>query len=102
MIVSNPPYVPTKQLHDLEPEVKVYEDLRALDGGPDGLNVVKAILKLSAKHLKKGGVLWLEVDTSHAELFEKHHAENESLELKFVAIYKVIFQNDRFVEIVRI
>lgn len=103
MIVSNPPYVPSGQLLTLDPEVKVYEDLRALDGGPDGLTVIKAILDLASQHLADEGILWLEVDTSHPPLIAKHLEEHgERLGLRYVSSYKDLFRKERFVEIVKV
>lgn len=102
MIVSNPPYVPSGQLPQLEPEVKVYEDLRALDGGTDGLAVIKAILQVASKHLNTEGVLWLEVDTTHPALIAQYLDEHgEHLGLKYVSSYKDLFRKDRFVEIMK-
>ncbi len=49
LFVSNPPYVLRKDLQRAAPEILLYEDLRALDGGPDGLDVVLPILKLADK-----------------------------------------------------
>ncbi|XP_053694532.1 MTRF1L release factor glutamine methyltransferase [Sabethes cyaneus] len=102
MIVSNPPYVPSQQLLELEPEIKIYEDLRALDGGPDGLTIVKAILELAGKHLNPEGVLWLEVDSSHPEKIVAFLDEHGSrIGLKYVCSYKDLFQKERFVELVK-
>ncbi|XP_058815374.1 MTRF1L release factor glutamine methyltransferase [Topomyia yanbarensis] len=100
MIVSNPPYVPSGQLLQLEPEIKVYEDMRALDGGPDGITVVKAILELAGKHLNSEGILWLEVDSSHPQMIAKYLEDKGlALGLKYVCSYKDLFQKERFVEI---
>uniref|UniRef100_A0A182PD14 peptide chain release factor N(5)-glutamine methyltransferase n=1 Tax=Anopheles epiroticus TaxID=199890 RepID=A0A182PD14_9DIPT len=103
MIVSNPPYVPSILIPTLDPEVKVYEDLRALDGGNDGLTVIKAILRIAGKHLAKDGVLWLEVDSTHPPVIEDFLSKHGDLMgLRFVASYKDLFQKDRFVEIVKL
>uniref|UniRef100_A0A1Q3FF60 peptide chain release factor N(5)-glutamine methyltransferase n=1 Tax=Culex tarsalis TaxID=7177 RepID=A0A1Q3FF60_CULTA len=103
MIVSNPPYVPSGQLLRLDPEVKVYEDLRALDGGPDGLTVIKTILSLASDHLADEGILWLEVDTSHPPLIAAYLEEHgERLGLRYVSSYKDLFRKERFVEIVKV
>lgn len=99
-IISNPPYVPKKDLLKLDPEIYLYEDLRALDGGEDGLDLITILLKLAAKNLKKGGNLWLETDHRHPEIIEKIVEMNQDdWKLKYVACYKDIFKKDRFVEI---
>lgn len=101
LIVSNPPYVLTKDLKKLQPEISLYEDLRALDGGKDGLNVIKSILQIASKKLCLKGHLWLEVDPTHPKLIEAYLNEHKSLNLKFVASYRDMFDKDRFVEIMK-
>lgn len=103
LIVSNPPYVLTKDLSVLEPEISLYEDLRALDGGIDGLKVIKSVIKLASKRLCSKGVLWLEVDPTHPSLIDAYLKENcDVFKLKFVATYKDMFEKDRFVEIMKL
>lgn len=103
LIVSNPPYVLTKDLKVLQEEISLYEDLRALDGGPDGLNVIKSILKFSSKRLCLQGHLWLEVDPTHPPLIQAYLEEHANvLSLRFVAAYKDMFGKERFVEIMKI
>jgi len=67
-IVSNPPYILRKDLLDLAPEISLYEDLRALDGGADGLDVVMAIVKLGSRLLPADGKIFLEVDPCHPHI----------------------------------
>lgn len=43
VIVSNPPYIPTADIAGLDPDVRDYEPFGALDGGPDGLDAVRAL-----------------------------------------------------------
>lgn len=103
VIVSNPPYVPTADLTALQDEIKLYEDLRALDGGRDGLDVIKCILKFSSSRLCLKGHLWMEVDPSHPPLIQTYLNEHKSsLNLQFIASYKDMFNKDRFVEIAKI
>lgn len=61
LLVSNPPYIPTKDLDSLEPEVKC-EPRLALDGGRDGLDAVRAIVEAAPKMLKAGGHAALEIE----------------------------------------
>lgn len=103
MIVSNPPYVPTSNLISLQDEIKLYEDLRAIDGGKEGLDVIKSILKFASLRLCLQGHLWLEVDPTHPELIQNYLDEHKaSLNLQFIATYKDMFNKDRFVEIKKI
>lgn len=61
IIVSNPPYIPAKDIATLSTEVKVYDPLLALDGGDDGLLCYREIAQLVPLILKKGGYILLEV-----------------------------------------
>ena len=74
MIVSNPPYIPDGDVMELQPEVRDFEPHDALDGGPDGLNIVRRIARESPEHLTSRGVLLVEIgfDQSGAvsELFD--------------------------------
>jgi release factor glutamine methyltransferase len=60
LIVSNPPYVPTGEVEELEPSVRDYEPLTALDGGADGLDFYRSIFTCWTVILKPGGCLALE------------------------------------------
>jgi release factor glutamine methyltransferase len=61
LLVSNPPYIPTKDLDGLEPEV-LAEPRLALDGGRDGLDAVRAIVSGASAMLKPGGHIALEIE----------------------------------------
>lgn len=60
LMVSNPPYVPSAEIPGLEPEVSDNEPREALDGGPDGLSVIRRIVRESKGRLKPGGLLAFE------------------------------------------
>lgn len=60
MIVSNPPYVTTQEMEELEPSVKDYEPHLALHGGADGLDFYRAIIRNYTSALKPGGYLCFE------------------------------------------
>ena len=61
IIVSNPPYIPSALLSNLAPEVR-REPALALDGGEDGLCIIRKILSQAPAHLLPGGILLLEAD----------------------------------------
>jgi release factor glutamine methyltransferase len=66
VVVSNPPYVPTGELAGLSREVQ-REPAMALDGGPDGLALLRRIVAEAPRWLAPGGTLVLEMHESHAE-----------------------------------
>lgn len=61
IIVSNPPYIPTKDIAALQKEVAEYEPKLALDGGEDGLDFYRRIICESGKYLAPSGVLAFEI-----------------------------------------
>ena len=74
ILVSNPPYIPTRDLDSLEPEV-LCEPRLALDGGKDGLDAIRAIVTAAPKMLKPGGFLALEIEYRQgAEVSRLMHA----------------------------
>ncbi|MDF1555606.1 MAG: peptide chain release factor N(5)-glutamine methyltransferase [Deferrisomatales bacterium] len=60
LIVSNPPYIPRGEIAGLQPEVAGYDPHLALDGGADGLDLVRRIAAGAAEYLQPGGVVALE------------------------------------------
>lgn len=67
VILSNPPYVPTRELRDLPEEFK-NEPRMALDGGKDGLDIVRKLLLQARDRLHKHGIVVLEVGQAKAAL----------------------------------
>jgi release factor glutamine methyltransferase len=65
-IVSNPPYIPTAEIDGLMPEVSRHEPRIALDGGPDGLDFYRRISAGLGQHLKRPGMVALEVGAGQA------------------------------------
>ena len=61
LIVSNPPYIKTCDLKYLESDVIKFEPKLALDGGLDGLSVIRKVIKKSSELLKKNGKFILEI-----------------------------------------
>lgn len=63
-VVSNPPYLPTAEIDGLMPEVSRHEPRRALDGGPDGLAVYRALLAEAGRRARVGVALEVGHDQS--------------------------------------
>jgi release factor glutamine methyltransferase len=66
IIVSNPPYIPSAEIPFLTPEVRM-EPALALDGGDDGLHIIKKIISRAPEFLCSGGSLLLETDPRQME-----------------------------------
>ena len=71
VIVSNPPYIPSKDILGLQNEVKYYEPTMALDGGDDGLKFYKIIATNALSHLKENGIVLLECGYNQAREIAK-------------------------------
>ena len=67
MIISNPPYIRSDEIAGLMPEVRDFEPVEALDGGPDGLLYYRRIAEGAPDHFKKRGTLILEIGDDQAE-----------------------------------
>lgn len=71
VVTANPPYIPSADLAELQPEVRDHEPRLAIDGGPDGLAVVTRIAAGAATALRLGGLLALEVGIGQARSVEQ-------------------------------
>jgi release factor glutamine methyltransferase len=67
LIVSNPPYVPTSEISTLQEEVRSFEPRIALEGGEDGLDMVRRIVAKSPEYLDPGGLLYIEIGWNQSE-----------------------------------
>ena len=78
-ILSNPPYIPSDTIPTLEPEVREYEPISALDGGPDGFDPYRKILPRAFRLIRKGGLIALEIgdDMDDPSLFSQMTGETE-------------------------
>ncbi|MBI5894138.1 MAG: peptide chain release factor N(5)-glutamine methyltransferase [Deltaproteobacteria bacterium] len=86
LIVSNPPYIKTSDIETLEPEIKNFEPINALDGGADGLEIIRRIVNKAHLELKKDGWLMMEMGIGQAldvkTLIEKSGNYNEIAVIK--------------------
>lgn len=71
LITCNPPYIPRRELALLAPDVRDFEPRLALDGGEDGLDLVRRLVPEAARRLRSGGVLALEVHYDQAPRVEE-------------------------------
>ena len=95
MIVSNPPYIRTKDIEELMPEVRDHEPRIALDGSKDGLHFYRNIIKESPQYLTKKGMLIVEVGYDQAE---DVRALMEQYEFKEVEVIRDLAGHDRVVK----
>ena len=61
LIVSNPPYIVKREINQLSEDIKKFEPQKALDGGHDGLDVIRKVIYKSKNILKLNGILALEI-----------------------------------------
>jgi release factor glutamine methyltransferase len=61
LVTANLPYIPTDEILDLQPEIRRWESPLALDGGEDGLEVIRAVVPEALRVLRPEGYLFLEI-----------------------------------------
>ena len=66
VVTANPPYIPSGEIPTLMPDVRAFEPHMALDGGEDGLALVRRIVDETPAHLVRGGVLAMEIGAGQA------------------------------------
>lgn len=71
VIISNPPYIASGAIADLQPEVRDHEPHLALDGGNDGLDVIRRLVPIAVSRLLPGGQLLLEVGDDQSDDVEE-------------------------------
>jgi len=64
LIISNPPYIPSKDIKNLSKDIINYEPLVALNGGVNGLDLIKKVIYKSNSLLKKNGLLVIEIGSN--------------------------------------
>ena len=71
LIVSNPPYIKSNDIKNLDDDIKKYEPRLALDGGNDGLDVIKKVIYKTSNILKQKGLLALEIGNKQSKKVSK-------------------------------
>ncbi|MCA9368925.1 MAG: peptide chain release factor N(5)-glutamine methyltransferase [Pseudomonadales bacterium] len=93
-IVANLPYIPSERIAYLDESVKDHEPHVALDGGPDGLTLIRELLIQAKKLLSPNGIILMEVDHTHTlEAWQEFFDDWE------VTITHDSLQNTRFAQI---
>ena len=87
LIVANPPYIPTRELRNLSDDIFNYEPLCALNGGIDGLDLIKKVIYKSNNLLKKSGILAIEVGSNQYRKVSDILTKKGFRELKKVTDY---------------
>jgi release factor-specific protein-(glutamine-N5) methyltransferase/tRNA threonylcarbamoyl adenosine modification protein (Sua5/YciO/YrdC/YwlC family) len=95
LIVSNPPYVRSGDISFLAPDVRLFEPVFALDGGPDGLSVYRRLVPEAARALGPGGTLLLEVGEEQAAAVSQLAREAG---FALVNVHKDLSRKERMVE----
>ena len=94
-IVSNPPYIPSQMVQELQPEVAQHEPHSALDGGADGLTCVQQLVRESPEYLRSGGVWLVELMAGQAIAVAELLHQNGSY--REIQIHPDLAGIDRFV-----
>ena len=88
LIVSNPPYIDTKNIKNLDDDIKKYEPLIALNGGNDGLDVIKKVIYKAKEILKINGRLAIEIGNWQSKKVSKELKINNFIIEKYIKDYK--------------
>ncbi len=70
VIFANLPYIPSARIASLEDSVKNFEPITALDGGSDGLEIIRKFLSQAIDYVKLDGKIFMEVDDTHTAATE--------------------------------
>ncbi len=94
VIVSNPPYIESKVVDELDDEVKKYEPRLALDGMEDGLHFYRILAREGKRFLNEGGRLYVEIGFDQAEAVKEIFGAQGFLDIQ---VYKDLAGLDRVV-----
>ena len=88
LIVSNPPYIERKNIKNLSEDIKRFEPIMALDGGHDGLDLIKKVIYKSKRILKIKGTLALEIGNEQIKKVSKILVDNNFRIIHVIKDYK--------------
>ena len=88
LIVSNPPYIERKEIKNLNEDIKRFEPIMALDGGNDGLDLIKKVIYKSKNILKIKGTLALEIGNGQIKKVSKILFDNNFRIIHVIKDYK--------------
>ena len=92
IVVSNPPYIPSKDIKKLSKDVKKFDPLISLDGGEDGLSCYRLIVKDLKRVITKNAIIIIEIGCNQSKLVEEIFKKND---FKLVKKYNDINGLDR-------
>ena len=94
IIISNPPYIPSAEIKNLQNEVAIFEPKIALDGGLDGLDFYRNIANKSSQFLEKNGSIFLEIgydqEESVIKIFNIHNFYLHSKKADLANIVRIL------------
>jgi release factor glutamine methyltransferase len=99
VVVSNPPYIPAPDMLNLEATVLNFESATALQGGSDGMDVIRTIVQQLPLWSKPGAVCWMEVDPTHPAMLREWLNSTTTRKVKFVSSHRDMYGRDRFVKL---
>ena len=88
LIVSNPPYIERKNIKNLSEDIRKFEPIMALDGGNDGLDLIKKVIYKSKRILKIKGTLALEIGNEQIKKVSKILVDNNFRIIHVIKDYK--------------
>ena len=95
MILSNPPYIRSAAIRNLQPEVRLYDPGMALDGDADGLAFYRRITAESGRHLEQNGILMFEIGYDQAaevsELMRAHGFTDITVKKDLAGLDRVVY-----------
>ncbi len=84
LLLTNPPYIDSSELYELQPEIIKYEPQIALNGGKEGLEIYKDLIKDAAFWLKFGGCIIMEIGYKQADCIKDYLEESSFISVEII------------------